>query len=230
MEDSLRRSDRLAAVGRLAAGLAHEIRNPLGSMSSALQFLSEKADKDTDEAELMSVVLRESDRLNAIITNFLAYARPQSATSACGTQFVDVGEAIGDCLALIRHDPAVSDVHEFVFERPEKPVAVHADETHLKQIFWNLLQNAIQAMPDGGKVEIGLRDATDKYINIVVADTGCGIATENLERIFEPFQSGSGGTGLGLSIVHKIVTELGGRIDVQSKQAEGTRITIELPK
>jgi two-component system sensor histidine kinase PilS (NtrC family) len=128
MEDNLRRSDRLAAVGRLAAGLAHELRNPLGSMSSALQFLSEKGDKNTEEAELMSVVLRESDRLNAIITNFLAYARPQSTTAIRNTQLVDVGEAIGDCLALIRHDPAVSEEHEFAFERPETPVVVRADE------------------------------------------------------------------------------------------------------
>jgi len=230
MEDNLRRSDRLAAVGRLAAGLAHEIRNPIGSMSSALQFLTEKADKNSEDAALMAVILRESDRLNAIITNFLAYARPQSAAPVHGTRAVDVSEAIRDCLALIRHDPSVSKTHEFVFEPPGVAVTVHADETRLKQIFWNLLQNSIQAMPDGGRLMVEVRGTSGKYVQIIVADTGCGMAAKELEHIFEPFQSGSGGTGLGLSIVHKIVTELGGRIEVQSEKDEGTRVTIELPK
>ena len=230
MEDNLRRSDRLAAVGRLAAGLAHEIRNPIGSMSSALQFLTEKADKNSEDAALMAVILRESDRLNAIITNFLAYARPHSAAPVHGTRAVDVSEAIRDCLALIRHDPSVSQAHEFVFEPPPVVVTVHADETRLKQIFWNLLQNSIQAMPDGGRLMVEVRGTSGKYVQIIVADTGCGMAAKELEHIFEPFQSGSGGTGLGLSIVHKIVTELGGRIEVQSEKDEGTRVTIELPK
>src|SRR6185369_5805979 len=147
-----------------------------------------------------------------------------------GTRAVDVSEAIRDCLALIRHDPSVSQEHEFVFEPPPVVVTVHADETRLKQIFWNLLQNSIQAMPDGGRLMVEVRGTSGKYVQIIVADTGCGMAPKELEHIFKPFQSGSGGTGLGLSIVHKIVTELGGRIEVQSEKDEGTRVTIELPK
>lgn len=231
MEETLRRSDRLAAVGRMAAGLAHEIRNPLGSMSSALQFLSEKSILETEEAALMAVVLRESDRLNRIITDFLTYARPQPLNkTARGSAQMDVGEAIKDCLVLLRHDPGVRDTHIFDFEPPVDPVTMQANETQIKQIFWNLLQNSIQAMPDGGRLLVDLREPNSKKVRIVVSDEGCGINAQELERIFEPFHSGADGTGLGLSIVHRIVTECGGRIDVNSESGKGTKITVELPK
>ena len=227
MEETVRRSERLAAVGRLAAGLAHEIRNPLGSMSSALQFLSAKAEQD--DAELMAVVLRESERLNSIITDFLAYARPETSNDTSPTrQAVDVGTAIADSLALFRHDPSVRPEHEFEFEPPAQPVEIEADATQLRQVIWNLAQNSIKSMPDGGRLSISLSEPFPELVRIVVADTGHGIAVENIDKIFEPFHSGGGGTGLGLSIVHRIVTEHGGRIDVKS--GKGTTITVDLPK
>ena len=231
MEENLRRSDRLAAIGRLAAGLAHEIRNPLGSMSSALQFMSAKAKPDDGDAALMAVVLRESDRLNRIITDFLTYARPQPRETA-DRKFaqINVGEAIGDCLALMRHDPAVHENHDFDFDLPANQVIIRADETQIKQIFWNLFLNATQSMPDGGQLSVDLLEPNPKEVRVVVSDTGCGIRPENIERIFEPFQSGSNGTGLGLPIVHRIVTEAGGRIDVKSEPGIGTRVTVDLPK
>ena len=231
MEDDLRRADRLAAVGRMAAGLAHEIRNPLGSMSSALQFLAEKEKAGADDAALMAVVLRESDRLNRIITDFLAYARPRSVDDLRRrSASVDIGEAIGDCMALLRHDPAVGEKHILTFEAPPEPVTITADETQIKQVFWNLFQNSIQAMPDGGKLSVGLDDRNKKQVRIVVSDSGCGMDTEGIERMFEPFHSGVDGTGLGLSIVHGIVTGLRGRIEVKSEPGVGTKITMELPK
>lgn len=230
MEEAVRRSDRLAAVGRLAAGLAHEIRNPLGSMSSALQFLSAKDSQD-DDAELMDVVLRESERLNTIITDFLAYARPAADDGATPTRAqVNVGDAIADCLALFRHDPAVNDKHTFNFEPPVEPVVVQADATLIKQIIWNLARNSIKSMPEGGRLSVALTVPYPARARIVVSDTGHGIEPENIDKIFEPFHSGGGGTGLGLSIVHRIVTEHGGRIDVKSEAGKGTAVTIDLPK
>jgi two-component system sensor histidine kinase PilS (NtrC family) len=231
IEEKLRRSDRLAAVGRLAAGLAHEIRNPLGAMSSALQFMAAKARPDDPDAALMGVVLHESDRLNTIITDFLAYARPQSrGDSERRAEQIDVSEAIAHCLALLRHDPSVSETHEFEFEPPAEPVKVQADDAQLKQVLWNLFRNSIQAMPEGGVLSIDLLQPAGGEIRVVVTDTGCGIQKENIDRIFEPFQSGSHGTGLGLSIVHRIVTEAGGRIDVQSEPGSGTTVTVDLVK
>ena len=231
MEETLRRSDRLAAVGRMAAGLAHEIRNPLGSMSSALQFLSEKAQPDTEDAALMAVVLSESDRLNGIITDFLAYARPQAQNETNGRiRQTDIGDAVKDCLALLRHNPAVNELHEFDFVPPDKPVMIHADGAQAKQIFWNLFQNSVQAMPNGGRLSVAIRETDPGSVRITVSDTGNGISPDELGRIFEPFHSGANGTGLGLSIVHRIVTEHGGKIDVQSEAERGTMVTIELPK
>ena len=231
MEETLRQSDRLAAVGRMAAGLAHEIRNPLGSMSSALQFLSEKTKPDTEDAALMSVVLSESDRLNGIITDFLAYARPHPDNETDGVvRQADIREDVEDCLALLRHNPAVNELHEFDFVPPEKPVMIQADGAQVKQIFWNLFQNSVQAMPNGGRLSVAIDDTDLERIRITVSDTGVGISPEELGRIFEPFHSGANGTGLGLSIVHRIVTEHGGTIDVQSETGKGTMVTIELPK
>jgi two-component system sensor histidine kinase PilS (NtrC family) len=231
MEESLRRSDRLAAVGRMAAGLAHEIRNPLGSMSSALQFLQEKVPPGTSEAELMQVVLRESDRLNKIITNFLTYARPSANVfGKDGFCETDLGEAIRDCMVLLKHSPEVSARHTLDFELPDAPVKIKANETQLKQVFWNLSKNSIQAMPDGGRLNIMVREFPGKNVQIVFEDTGAGISPESLEHLFEPFATGAHGTGLGLSIVRKIVNDHGGRIDVQSEPRKGTRITVELPQ
>jgi two-component system sensor histidine kinase PilS (NtrC family) len=230
MEEAVRRSDRLAAVGRLAAGLAHEIRNPLGSMSSALQFLAEKNGREDDDTELMDVILRESERLNIIITDFLAYARPEGTDSLNTADIkVDISNAIGDCLALLRHDPAVHDKHIFDFAAPHTKIVIKADETLVKQVIWNLVRNSIKSMPDGGKLSVRLTHA-GPMLRITVSDEGRGIAPENIDKIFEPFHSGGGGTGLGLSIVHRIVTEHAGRIDVKSQLGRGTTFTIDLPK
>ena len=226
LEETVRRSDRLAAVGRMAAGLAHEIRNSLGSMSSALQFLQERAGPQTDDSKLMDVVLRESDRMNAIITNFLAYARPSKNGSGTHREKVDVAAALNDCLALIKHSPETTPEHKFSLDMPDEPAQILADETQLKQVFWNLARNSIQAMPDGGTLSVRLAHAPGNRILIEFADTGSGMSEEMLEHVFEPFISGSGGTGLGLSIVYKIVSDHGGTIDIQSAPGDGTRVSM----
>lgn len=231
MEETLRRSDRLAAVGRMAAGLAHEIRNPLGSMSSALQYLQEKVPPETPEDDLMQVVLRESDRLNRIITNFLSYAKPSAAFSSKEDfEMTDVGEAIRDCLALLLHSPEIKETHTIDSELPDAPLMIKANETQIKQVFWNILRNSLQAMPAGGSLCVKLNEISERNVQIVFEDTGCGIKSDQLEHIFEPFASGADGIGLGLSIVHKIIKDHGGHIDVQSRENAGTKITLEFPK
>jgi two-component system sensor histidine kinase PilS (NtrC family) len=226
MEESVRRKDRLAAVGRVAAGLAHEIRNPLGAMRGAIQILEPQTEKETPQANLMEIILRESDRLNSIITNFLKYARPATGTFA----ELDVCEAIEDTVTLLRHSPEINENHNLHAELPDDPVMMNGDVSQLKQIFWNLARNAIQAMPDGGTFRIRLEQLRNGRVRIIFADTGCGMPREQVEQLFEPFSnSTTGGTGLGLSIVYQIVRDHNGSISVSSKEGEGTKITIELP-
>ncbi len=226
MEESVRRKDRLAAVGRVAAGLAHEIRNPLGAMRGAIQVLESQTEKDSSQAKLMDIILRESDRLNNIITNFLSYARPRMSNFL----EVDVREAIIDTITLLRHSPNVNGNHKLEADLPEKPVIISADITQLKQIFWNLSRNALQAMEDGGNLKVGLNKLQNNRVRITFSDTGCGMSREQVEQLFEPFsKSTTGGTGLGLSIVYQIIRDHNGTINVSSAENKGTKITIELP-
>jgi two-component system sensor histidine kinase PilS (NtrC family) len=227
MEESIRRKDRLAAVGRVGAGLAHEIRNPLGAMRGAIQVLESNMPPDSIQSDLMSIILRESDRLNSIITNFLSYARPKAGNFTD----VDVCEAIRDTATLLKHGPDVSELHQLTFNIPDKPVFVNADLTQLKQIFWNLARNSFQAMEDGGELKISLENVANSRVRITVEDNGKGMSPERVEQLFEPFSnSSSGGTGLGLSIVYQIIRDHNGTINVRSAEGEGTTITIELPR
>lgn len=226
MEESVRRKDRLAAVGRVAAGLAHEIRNPLGAMRGAIQVLESTTPPQSAQSSLMEIILRESDRLNKIITNFLTYARPRVSNFS----EVDVREAINDTFTLLRHSPEVKDNHLLEANLPEDPVLISADPTQLKQIFWNLARNALNAMPKGGYLRVSLEKIPHNRTRIVFSDTGCGMSASQVEQLFEPFSdSTTGGTGLGLSIVYQIVRDHGGTINVRSLINEGTIITVELP-
>lgn len=226
MEESVRRKDRLAAVGRVAAGLAHEIRNPLGAMRGAIQVLESSVPKESTQASLMDIILRESDRLNKIITNFLTYARPRAGNFS----EVDVCEAIRDSVTLLHHSPDVKEHHKISVDMPDEPVVISADSTQLKQIFWNLARNALHAMPNGGELNIRLETLSHNRIRITFSDTGCGMSASKVERLFEPFsESTTGGTGLGLSIVYQIVRDHGGTINVKSLENVGTTIVIELP-
>ncbi len=226
MEESVRRKERLAAVGRVGAGLAHEIRNPLGAMRGAIQVLESNMPAESIHADLMGIILRESDRLNSIITNFLSYAKPTVGKF----QEIDVCEAIRDTIKLLRHSPDVNDSHVLEDLLPGRPVFISADATQLKQIFWNLARNAIQAMPEGGKLSIKLDPISNNRIRIVFEDSGTGMSPEAVEQLFEPFSnSTSGGTGLGLSIVYQIIRDHSGTINVRSIEGEGSVITVELP-
>jgi len=227
MEDSVRRKERLAALGRVAAGLAHEIRNPLGAMRGAIQVLDSGTERGTAQAQLMDIILKESDRLNGIITNFLNYARPAATNFA----ELDLTEAIRETVTLLRHSPDVSPTHEIVSLAGESPLKITGDVSQIKQIFWNLSRNAIQAMPDGGTLTFGIEPRPNNRIRISITDTGRGMPPERVEQLFEPFaHSTTGGTGLGLSIVYQIVRDHGGSISVKSRENGGTTISIDLPR
>jgi len=226
MEENVRRKDRLAAVGRVGAGLAHEIRNPLGAMRGAIQVLESNIPKESIHSDLMQIILRESDRLNSIITNFLSYARPKAGNFV----EVDICEAVRETIKLFRHGPDISENHQITASVPDEPVIIMGDSTQIRQIFWNLARNAINAMPNGGTFNIGLKRIPNRKIRIRFSDSGKGMSPEQVEQLFEPFSnSTTGGTGLGLSIVYQIVRDHNGSISVRSVEEEGTVISIELP-
>ncbi|MBD0369628.1 MAG: PAS domain S-box protein [Pyrinomonadaceae bacterium] len=226
LEEAARRQDRLAAVGRVAAGIAHEIRNPLASMRGSIQVLRSDLDADSSQAQLMEIILRESDRLNQIIADFLTYARPRNTQLA----LIDLRQPLQETFTLLRHSPEIRDGHILEEDLPGEAVMVSADASQLKQVFWNLSRNALQAMPEGGKLRAELGRTTTGRLRITFKDTGAGMTPEQVEHLFEPFSSSTtGGTGLGLSIVYQIVRDHGGTINVRSREGQGTTITVELP-
>jgi two-component system sensor histidine kinase PilS (NtrC family) len=226
LEETQRRQDRLAAVGRVAAGIAHEIRNPLAAMRGSIQVLRSEVDGDSAQAELMEIILRESDRLNGIITDFLTYARPRQVSLAA----TDLRESLRETFTLLRHSPETRPDHLIAEDYPGQPVDVNADAAGLRQVFWNLARNALQAMPEGGTLGVSLTRTEEGRVRVCFADTGQGMTPEQVERLFEPFSSTrAGGTGLGLSIAYQIVRDHGGTINVRSRERHGTTIIIELP-
>lgn len=229
MEAGLRRSERFAAIGKMAAGIAHEIRNPLASMSGSIQMLSQNTDLDPLGERLMGIVLRETDRLNALITDFLQFARPNPPQ----LESIDLGALLDELVQVFGylHHPGDEEATPVPDVRLETHGALwcEADPRQLKQVFWNLLNNATQAMPEGGPVHIEARRRPDG-ISVSIVDTGVGIPAEAMDRIFDPFYSTKEqGTGLGLAQVLRIVEEHGGRIDAFSAPGEGSRFVVHLP-
>ncbi|HVS20239.1 MAG TPA: ATP-binding protein, partial [Pyrinomonadaceae bacterium] len=225
LEETSRRQDRLAAVGRLAASIAHEIRNPLAAMRGSIQMLRSEMDGDSEHAQLMEIILRESDRLNKIVADYLNYARPRPAE----LNDVDVCALVRETLKLLENSSEETDRHTLDADLPDQPAIANGDPEQLKQVCWNIARNALKAMPDGGTFRIALTEAGADRLRLSFTDNGCGMTPEQVERLFEPFSSTTGGTGLGLSIVYQIIRDHNGTINVSSRQGEGTTITIELP-
>jgi two-component system sensor histidine kinase PilS (NtrC family) len=218
---------RLAAVGQMAAGIAHEIRNPLASMSGSIQILRQELSLSSEQEQLMDIVLRESERLNTTIGSFLAYARPQRF------QLVrfDLRRAVSDTTLLLRNSSEIHPAHDIVAEVPAEPLWYEADEGQMKQILWNLAANGLRAMPDGGRLTLraGVEPSSDGVV-LSVKDEGVGIPPEEIEGLFQPFHgSFAQGSGLGLAIVHRIVTDYRGDIHVASQPGAGTTISVRLP-
>lgn len=230
LEREVRMRDRLAAVGRMAAGIAHEIRNPLSSIAGSVQVLSGISSMNEEQRTLVDIVTRESERLNNIISDFLVYSRDKQMKTAP----VDLVSLLDDTLTLLKNHPQqaqpenhVEIVRDF---RAAKAVSV-VDGDRMKQVFWNLLENALRAMSSGGgKLVVGLYDSGSEWM-ISFADTGTGIEQGRLEKIFEPFQPGFGvGTGLGLAIVYQILQAHNAKISVNSKPGSGAEFCIHLAK
>jgi two-component system sensor histidine kinase PilS (NtrC family) len=209
----------------MAASIAHEIRNPLAAMRGSIQMLRADMENESEETELMEIILRESDRLNRIISDFLNYARPRSIIQA----EVDVCELLKRTFTLLRNSAEINEKQIIKEELPDSPVLIDADAEQLQQVFWNLARNALQSMPGGGTLQASVQPHSRHRIRIAFSDTGRGMSPQQVERLFEPFSSTTGGTGLGLSIVYQIIRDHGGTINVRSREGEGTTITLELP-
>jgi two-component system sensor histidine kinase PilS (NtrC family) len=230
LERNARLQQRLAAVGEMAAGIAHEIRNPLASMSGSMQMLKQELPLSGDQAHLMDIVLKESDRLNQTIKSFLAYARPQRFSP----QRLDLRSIVQETALLLRNSPEVQDSHRIEVQSFQDPVMVDADEGQVRQIIWNLATNGLRAMPKGGTLRLGAHVeavAGVRRMVLLVDDEGVGIPPEEVDKIFQPFRGSFGkGTGLGLAIVHRIVTDYGGFIDVRPREGRGTVFRITFPE
>jgi len=225
LEREVRRQERLAALGKMAAGLAHEIRNPLASMRGSVQVLASELSFSQDQSQLMQIVLRESDRLNRIVSDFLTYARPPKIERTV----IELSSLLSETIALLRNSPELRPDHVIIEDYPDKSVLYEGDPNQIRQIFWNLARNAIQAMPQGGELSVTLEAGLNRDVTIAFSDTGQGMSREQRERLFEPFNSSSGGTGLGMAIVYQLVRDHHGRIVVESESGKGTRVAIKLP-
>jgi two-component system sensor histidine kinase PilS (NtrC family) len=227
LERDARMQQRLAAVGEMAAGIAHEIRNPLASMSGSIQILRQELPLSTEQEQLMDIVLRESERLNATIRSFLAYARPQRFVIAS----LDLRRALSDTALLLRNSAEVREGHTVEVDVPPTELWFEADEGQIKQIVWNLATNGLKAMPDGGRLRlVAAHDAGSDTLVISVADEGVGIQPEEIDGLFQPFHgSFAKGSGLGLAIVHRIVSDYRGRIEIESRPGGGTTVSVHLP-
>jgi two-component system sensor histidine kinase PilS (NtrC family) len=228
LERDARLQQRLAAVGEMAAGIAHEIRNPLASMSGSIQVLRGELSLSDEQAQLMDIVLRESERLNDTIKSFLAYARPQRFALAR----LDIRKVVQDAALLLRNSSEVGGHHTIAVDVPKDPVWCEADENQIRQVLWNLATNGLRAMGQGGRLLLAA--ATDHDGSgatlLTVQDEGRGIPPEELDLIFQPFHSSfEKGSGLGLAIVHRIVTDYNGTINVSSTVGAGTVVTVRLP-
>jgi two-component system sensor histidine kinase PilS (NtrC family) len=227
-EREARVQQRLAAVGEMAAGIAHEIRNPLASMSGSIQILRQELPLTDEQGQLMDIVIRESERLNDTIRSFLSYARPQRQSMT----HMDVRTLVTDAATLLQNSTELAETHRIAVDVPPQPVWFQADEGQIRQIVWNLATNGLRAMPNGGCLRLSVAAPTvdEPWVVIRVSDEGVGIAAEEIEGIFQPFRGGfSRGTGLGLSIVQRIVSDYSGEVKVTSRPGAGTTVHVRFP-
>ncbi len=225
LESELRLKDRMAAVGELSAGIAHEIRNPLAAIAGSVQVLKKSSALSDQEQRLMSIILKESDRLNKSIAEFLRFVRPQEKRS----RTFDIAAAISETLDLLQNSSELTTDHRIVRQVEPHSFNIEGDPDQIRQVFWNLARNAIQAMPNGGVLTVGTYTSHAGY-HIVFSDSGRGMSAADQRRLFQPFRTNfPSGTGLGMAISYRIVQEHGGTIDVTTKEGLGTTIAVALP-
>jgi len=225
LEHEVRTKEKLAAVGEMAAQLAHEIRNPLGSIRGSAQVLMAEPGLGDEQGRLLDIISRESKRLSDTLNRFLYQVRPSGRTKGP----VNLRPLVEEAVTLLRNAPELRPDHEVHFEADAGPHVCLADPDQIKQVFWNLTRNALEAMPGGGRLGLSLR-REGREVVLSIRDQGRGFGPEDQGRMFEPFQAASAmGTGLGLAIVFRIVRDHGGDIGVHSAPQEGTRVDVRLP-
>lgn len=226
MEEQVKRVEKLAAVGEMASGLAHEIKNPLASISGSIQVLKDDLPYDQTRDRLMEIILRETDRISALLNDFLMFAKPQPGKA----KIIELDKAIDDIVRLFQSDGRHN--HRTVISKElGNGIYISIDPDQLRQIMWNLLLNAEDAIENNGRIDISLHPANKKSIMIKVTDSGCGMSEETLKYIFDPFFTKKAkGTGLGLSIVQRIIMSYDGIIDVTSSPGNGTSFIITFPR
>ena len=243
MEEQIRRDDRLRALGDLSASLAHEIRNPLASLSGSVQVLNKGSGVKGEKRHLMEIVLRECERLNSLITDFLLFARPATKEKP---ERIDIAELIRETIKVFTNSPQAKGID--IEDRLTGSLFVEGDRRQMSQVFWNLFLNAADAMKNGGKLTVGSAPKgpaglfskpdtekmgprqDDRFVEIMVSDTGEGIEQTNLSKVFDPFFSTkASGTGLGLAIVHRIIESHRGKIYISSVRGKGTTFKIIVP-
>ncbi len=234
LEEEMRRKDWLASLGEMSAGMAHEIRNPLGALAGAMQMLRRDATGDETNGRLMDIAIREATRLDNIITEFLQYARPPALNLAEH----DLNKVLAETLDLVQHEARARSNIKIVTTLAAEALAAQVDQDQLRQVFWNMATNAFDAMPEGGQLtittscrHIDIAGRKSDVIEIAFQDTGEGIPKQNLDKIFLPFfTTKKEGSGLGLAAVHRIVDLHGGWIKVESRAGHGSRFVVCMPR
>jgi len=226
LEEEIRLKDRMATIGRMAAGIAHEIRNPLMSMRGSVEILRSHVHLPKTDDRLLEILMRESDRLNKFVEDLLHFARPGKSN----WHSVDLASLLRDSVTLLSNSSEVRSKYPVDLVIHADPIKILGNSDKLKQVFWNLAQNGMRAMPDGGRLKIRAEKGDDETGCIVFQDEGIGMTAEEKNRLFQPFQPGfSRGTGLGLSIIFQIIEDHKGRIHFESEKGKGTRVTLQFP-
>ncbi|HMS84833.1 MAG TPA: ATP-binding protein [Nitrospira sp.] len=234
LEEQMRRKEWLASLGEMSAGMAHEIRNPLGALAGAMQMLRKDVQADETNQRLVEIAVREATRLNAIITEFLQYARPPALQLAeC-----DLNKVLAETFDLVQHEARTRTNITVTTAPCSDTLPAQVDQDQMKQVFWNLAVNAFDAMPKGGQLtvstgcrKVDVAGRKGEVIEVSFHDTGGGISKKNLDKIFLPFfTTKKSGSGLGLAAVHRIVDLHGGWIKVESEEGLGTRFGVCLPR
>ena len=225
IEEQLRHAEKLSTLGEMSAVLAHEIRNPLGSIRGTAEILKDDYQPGDPKYEFLEIQIKETERLNRVVEDFLQMARPQPVTlNSCSVQ-----DELETMVTLVAND-ARKRLIALTLHPSQVPISIKADGEKLRQAFLNILMNAVQATPAGGIITISTRCSEPDFCEIIVSDSGKGIDAELLGRIFEPFfTTRTNGTGLGLAITRKIIESHGGTVTVVSKEGLGTTVTIQLP-
>ena len=225
IEEQLRRAEKLSTLGEMAAVLAHEIRNPLGSIRGTAEILKDDYRPGDPKHEFIEIQIKETERLNRVVEDFLHMARPQQGDMQPGP----VQKELETIVTLVSHEAKDRQVNLVLLPQP-LPVIINADGEKLRQAFLNIVINALQASPKGGRVTISTTVSENGFCNISFNDTGSGIEADKLEKIFDPFfTTKPEGTGLGLAISKKIIESHNGKLLIESKPRQGTTVTVRLP-